>query len=50
MDGGASPDLLRDPAGIIAGACPDAERQTLAEQTHEVSPEAICPVLAKFFA
>ena len=50
MDGGASPDLLRDPAAGIAEACPDAERQTLPGQTHEVSPEAICPVVAKFFA
>ena len=50
MDGGASPDLLRDPAGIIAGACPDAERLTLEGQTHEVSPDVVGPVLAKFFA
>lgn len=50
MDGGASPDLLRDPAGLIAAACPDAERITLDGQTHEVSPEAVSPVLAKFFA
>ena len=49
LDGGASPDLLRDPAGIIAGACPDGERLTLEGQTHEVSAEAIGPVLAKFF-
>ncbi|MEY9928453.1 pimeloyl-ACP methyl ester carboxylesterase [Catenulispora sp. GP43] len=50
MDGGASPDILRDPAGIIAGAGPDAERITLPEQTHEVSAEVVAPVLAKFFA
>ena len=50
MDGGASPAILRDPAGIIAGACPNAEHQTLAGQTHEVSAEVVGPVLAKFFA
>jgi pimeloyl-ACP methyl ester carboxylesterase len=50
MDGGASPDMLRDPAGIIAEACPDAERLTLAGQTHEVNPDVVGPVLAKFFA
>jgi pimeloyl-ACP methyl ester carboxylesterase len=49
MDGGASPDMLRDPAGLIAEACADAERITLPEQTHEVSPEVVSPVLAKFF-
>ncbi|MEY9892075.1 pimeloyl-ACP methyl ester carboxylesterase [Catenulispora sp. MAP5-51] len=50
MDGGASPALLRDPAGLIAEACPDAERITLPAQTHEVSAEVVAPVLAKFFA
>ncbi|ACU72216.1 alpha/beta hydrolase fold protein-1 [Catenulispora acidiphila DSM 44928] len=50
MDGGASPDILRDPAGIIAEACPDGERVTLPEQTHEVSAQVVSPVLAKFFA
>jgi pimeloyl-ACP methyl ester carboxylesterase len=50
MDGGASPDFLRDPAGIIAEACPDAERRTLEGQTHEVGADVIGPVLAKFFA
>lgn len=50
MDGGASPDILRDPAGLIAEACPDAERLTLEGQTHEVSAEVVGPVLAKFFA
>lgn len=34
----------------IAGLRHDAERITLPEQTHEVSAEAIGPVLAKFFA
>jgi len=50
MDGGASPDFLRDPAVTIAEACPDAEHLTLEGQTHEVSPEVVGPVLAKFFA
>ena len=50
MDGGASPDTLRDPAGIIAEACPNAERLTLPDQTHEVSADVVGPVLAKFFA
>ena len=50
MDGGASPDILRDPAGVIAAACPNGERLTLDGQTHEVSAEVVGPVLAKFFA
>lgn len=49
LDGGASPDILRDPAGLIAEACKDAERITLPEQTHQVSAEVVSPVLAKFF-
>jgi hypothetical protein len=49
MDGGASPANLRDPAGVIAEACPNGERLTLPGQTHEVSADVVGPVLAKFF-
>ncbi|GAA1991362.1 alpha/beta hydrolase [Catenulispora subtropica] len=50
MDGGASPDLLREPAALIAEACPRGERRTLPDQTHEVDAKVLGPVLAEFFA
>jgi pimeloyl-ACP methyl ester carboxylesterase len=50
VDGGASPDWLRNAAQALADALPNAQRRTLEGQTHGVSPEAIAPVLKEFFA
>lgn len=49
-DGGASPAWLRNSARALAAILPNAQYQTLAGQTHAVSPEALAPVLAQFFA
>lgn len=50
MDGGASPAWMRDAAHAVATAIPGAQYRTLEGQTHEVAPEALAPVLVKFFA
>jgi pimeloyl-ACP methyl ester carboxylesterase len=50
LDGGASPTMLRDAAAAVAEAIPQARRQTLAGQTHDVSPDALAPVLIEFLA
>jgi pimeloyl-ACP methyl ester carboxylesterase len=55
--GGASPDsfvagggdFFAKAADAIAASIPHAERVTLAGQTHMVDPEALAPVLARFF-
>lgn len=48
--GGASPDVLRYGARALADAVPDGGFATLAGQTHDVSADAIAPVLAGFAA
>jgi pimeloyl-ACP methyl ester carboxylesterase len=50
LDGGASPELLREPSAAVAGAVPGAEYRTLADQTHDVAAEALVPELVTFFA
>jgi hypothetical protein len=47
--GGASPRRLQDAAKATAGALPTAGFRTLEGQTHDVSPDAIAPVLTEFF-
>ncbi len=49
LDGGASPAWLRDASVALAAAVPDGARRTLPDQTHDVSPDALAPVLAEFF-
>jgi pimeloyl-ACP methyl ester carboxylesterase len=49
IDGEASPPSLRDAATTLAAAIPDARHLTLAGQTHDVSPDAVAPVLIEFF-
>jgi pimeloyl-ACP methyl ester carboxylesterase len=49
IDGEASPPSLRDAAAALAAAIPDARHLTLAGQTHDVSPDALAPVLIEFF-
>lgn len=50
VDGGASPPVLRDATAAVAEAIPQARRQTLAGQTHDVSPDALAPVLIEFLS
>ncbi len=50
MDGGASPAFMRETAQAIANAIPGAQYRTLEGQTHEVSAEALAPVLVEFFS
>ncbi|MEV4624391.1 alpha/beta hydrolase [Asanoa sp. NPDC049573] len=47
--GAASPDNLRTAAKATAAAVPGAVYRELPDQTHDVSPEALAPVLTEFF-
>lgn len=49
LAGGASPQSLQWAAKVTADACPSAVFRTLDSQTHDVSPDALAPVLAEFF-
>jgi pimeloyl-ACP methyl ester carboxylesterase len=50
MDGGASEwSFMHMTAVALANAIPDAQHRTLEGQTHEVSAEALAPVLIEFF-
>jgi pimeloyl-ACP methyl ester carboxylesterase len=50
LAGGASPQSLQQAAKATADALPTAEHRTLDDQTHDVAPGALAPVLAEFFA
>src|SRR5262245_9769333 len=50
LDGSESPAFFQEAAEVLAKAMPQAQRKTLAGQTHQVSPEALAPVLTEFFA
>jgi pimeloyl-ACP methyl ester carboxylesterase len=47
--GGASPAFFHNTADALAKALPNASRQTLAGQTHQVDPNVLAPVLIGFF-
>jgi hypothetical protein len=49
LDGAASPQRLQQAAKATADALPTAEHRTLEGQTHDVSPDALAPVLVEFF-
>ncbi|HEU5384224.1 MAG TPA: alpha/beta hydrolase [Ktedonobacteraceae bacterium] len=49
IDGGASPAFMRTAAEAVAHNLPNAQRRTLAGQTHDVDPDVLAPVLAAFF-
>ncbi len=49
MDGGASYPFMHVTAVALADAMPHAQHRTLEGQTHEVSAEALAPVLVEFF-
>jgi len=48
--GGKSPKAMQAAEDAVAAAIPGARHQTLAGQTHQVSPQALAPVIAEFFA
>ena len=50
IDGGDSPPWMQAAADRAAAALPDAERRTLAGQTHQFEPAVLAPVLEEFFA
>src|SRR5256714_5183607 len=50
MDGEQSPPIMHGAAEALAGTLPDGRRRTLAGQTHDISPEAIGPVLEEFLS
>jgi Alpha/beta hydrolase family len=50
MFGGASYPFMRSTAHILSGAIPAAELREVPGQEHNVTPEALAPLLAKFFA
>jgi|SRR5579883_244076 pimeloyl-ACP methyl ester carboxylesterase len=47
--GGASPAFMHNAARAVAHALPNAQYRTLEGQTHEVTPEALAPLLVEFF-
>jgi hypothetical protein len=49
MDGGASPEWMRNGAAALVAVLPNAQYRTLADQTHEVKPEVVAPALEQFF-
>lgn len=49
MDGGKSPDWMRNANQALADALPNSQHRTLPGQTHMVKSEAIAPVLVEFF-
>ncbi|HET8951136.1 MAG TPA: alpha/beta hydrolase [Solirubrobacteraceae bacterium] len=49
IDGGDSPAWAREAAEAVAGAARDARRHTIPGQTHEVSTDALAPVLEDWF-
>jgi len=49
LAGGASFPWMRETAEALADVIPDARSQTLEDQTHDVSPEALAPALEEFF-
>jgi pimeloyl-ACP methyl ester carboxylesterase len=50
LGGEKSPSFLRSAVDAVAKALPDAERQILKGQTHNVSPKVLAPVLIEFFS
>lgn len=49
LDGGTTPWLIAAADALVA-ILPNARRQTLPDQQHNVAPEAIAPALADHFA
>lgn len=50
LDGSCSPELLRSPTRTVACVVGAEAYQSLPDQSHDVAPEVLAPVLAAFFA
>ena len=50
MSGGASYPFMYDTARALSQAMPHAELRVLQDQTHNVDPDVLVPVLAEFFS
>jgi pimeloyl-ACP methyl ester carboxylesterase len=50
MNGSASYAFMHDTARALSQAMPHAQLRPLEGQRHDVSPEALAPVLVEFFA
>ncbi len=50
VSGDAGPGVMRDAARLTADAVPDGRHVTLPQQTHDVDPRKLAPVLEEFFA
>jgi pimeloyl-ACP methyl ester carboxylesterase len=48
VDGENSPPIMHSAAEALVRTLPNAERRTLAGETHDISPPALAPVLADF--
>ncbi|MDB5051291.1 MAG: alpha/beta hydrolase fold protein [Fibrobacteres bacterium] len=49
MNGGASPDWMREAIKTLARAIPNARHRTLEGQTHAVDPKALAQAMEEFF-
>jgi pimeloyl-ACP methyl ester carboxylesterase len=49
MDGGASPEWIRNSARTLAEVLPDAQHRSLEGQTHNPAPEVLAPKIERFF-
>jgi uncharacterized protein YegL len=49
MNGEKGGDAMQEAADSLKAIIPQASRKTLKDQAHEVSPEALAPVLMEFF-
>lgn len=50
IDGGGSPEYQHSGVQALVDILPYAQRRTLDNQTHDVAPEILAPVLEEFFA
>ncbi|WP_188454821.1 alpha/beta fold hydrolase [Virgibacillus oceani] len=49
LDGGSSPLFMHEAADSLNESMPSARRYTVKEQTHDVDPEVLAPILQEFF-
>lgn len=49
IDGGQSPEVMRQSARSLAEALPDGRYRTLEGQGHDIDPDVMAPVLEEFF-
>jgi len=49
IDGGASPPQMASAANALAHVLPNAQRDTIPGQQHDVAPDLVVPVLTKFY-